>query len=226
MRKSLWIIAVILAAIVVGPAVASASDTVINFSSFSQPGSTYVEVGNSVTQQGFTFGGGNLYVWEASSPNLPSLSVADTSLFEFFAEFPVSITAAGDAPFTLNSIDLAPLIAGTTGVFNVTFTGTLADSSTVSQTFTVSDSDTLQTLDFSGFTNVVNVSFVQGANLGFFGSQGTAYQFDNVNVSLTPEPGTAVLWITGIGLMIVMRKRLAQLLRLGAGTHASLSRWV
>jgi hypothetical protein len=39
----------------------------------------------------------------------------------------------------------------------------------------------------------------------------------------TPEPGTAVLWLTGILLMIVMRKRLAQKLRLDTGTHRSLS---
>jgi hypothetical protein len=39
----------------------------------------------------------------------------------------------------------------------------------------------------------------------------------------TPEPGTAVLWLTGILLMIVMRKRLAQILRLDTGTHRSLS---
>jgi hypothetical protein len=38
----------------------------------------------------------------------------------------------------------------------------------------------------------------------------------------TPEPGTAVLWFTGIALMIVMRKRVAQLLRLDTGTHLSL----
>jgi hypothetical protein len=220
------VLTVLAAAIVVGPARVYASDTVINFSSLSQPGSTYVEVGNSVTQQGFTLGGGDLYVWQASSPNLPGLSTADTSLFEFFAGDPISITAAGDAPFTLNSIDLAPLIAGGDSVFKVTFTGTFADSSTLSQTFTVSDSDTLQTFDLSGFTNVVDVSFMQGANNGFFGSQGTAYQFDNVDVSLTPEPGTAVLWLTGIGLMIIMRKRIAQLLRFDTGTHGSLSRRV
>jgi hypothetical protein len=40
-------------------------------------------------------------------------------------------------------------------------------------------------------------------------------------LSPTPEPGTAVLWFTGIGLMIVMRKRIAHLL-LDTGMHGSL----
>jgi len=40
----------------------------------------------------------------------------------------------------------------------------------------------------------------------------------------TPEPGTAVLWLTGIVLMILRRKRIAQTLRLDTGTNLSLSR--
>jgi hypothetical protein len=42
-------------------------------------------------------------------------------------------------------------------------------------------------------------------------------------LSATPEPGTGVLWLTGIVLMIVMRKRIAQTLRLETGTYRSLS---
>ncbi len=76
------------------------------------------------------------------------------------------MTAAGNAVFTLHSIDLAPLIAGGTGTFNLTFLGTQADAATVSQTFTVSDSapSALHTFDFSHFTNLVSVSFTQGTN--------------------------------------------------------------
>src|SRR5579862_6886783 len=110
---------------------------IVNFAALSQAGSTFLDVGNPVIQQGFTFtsNSGDLYVWEASSPNLPSSNVADTSLFEFFAGA-TTLTANGGA-FTLNSIDLAPLIAGGAGSFDVTFTGTRADTSTVSQTCTV-----------------------------------------------------------------------------------------
>lgn len=203
----------VLVAAVVGPAAAYA-DTDINFGSLSQAGSTYASVGSTYTQQGFTFTSGSLYVWEASSPSLPGLSSADTSLFEFFAGGSTSMAAAGNAPFTLKSIDLAPLIAGGSSVFTVTFTGTFADSSTVSQTFTVNDTDTLQTFDFSGFTNIVKLSFTQGTNSGFFVSQDTAYQFDNVDIaspaSGVPEPGSLALVAIGIAGLVgfSLRRRL------------------
>ena len=53
-----------------------------------------------------------------------------------------------------------------------------------------------------------------GANLG--GPAGLIFSADvtyyPASTTVTPEPGTAVLWLTGIGLMILMRKRVAQLL--------------
>ena len=191
----------------------------IDFSSLSQSGSTFVDVGNSVTGDGFTFssGTGDFYVWEASSANLPSGNVADTSLFEYYADA-TTLTSYGGA-FTLNSIDLAPLIAGGTGTFDVTFTGTHADSTTVSQTFTVSDSpDGLTTFDFSaGFTDLVSVSFTQGTNSGFFAAQDTAYQFDNFNFTpgpthaAVPEPSSVILLLTTLlSVAFVARKCIAQ----------------
>src|SRR5579863_9919100 len=147
-------------AVILSGCLSAYGSTIINFGSLSEPGSTYFSEGSSYTQQGFTFASTALYTWEASSPNLPSLNSADTSLFEFFAFDTTTLTDAGDAPFTLNSIDLAPLIANGSGTFQVTFIGTFADSSTVDQTFTVSNTNhALQLFDFSGFTNVVSVSF-------------------------------------------------------------------
>jgi hypothetical protein len=191
----------------------------VDFSSLSQSGSSFVDVGNSVIADGFTFssGDGDFYVWEASSGNLPSGNVADTSLFEFFADA-VTLTSYAHE-FALNSIDLAPLIAGGTGSFDVTFTGTHADSSTISQTFTVSDSpEELTTFDFSGgFSDLVSVSFTQGTNSGFFAAQDTAYQFDNFNFTpgpvrtVVPEPSSVILQLTTLlAVAVVARKRIAQ----------------
>jgi len=47
--------------------------------------------------------------------------------------------------------------------------------------------------------------------------------YPTLTATITPEPGTATLFLTGIVLMILSRKRLAQLLRLNSGTHGSLS---
>jgi hypothetical protein len=59
----------------------------INFSTLSQPGTGSTALGNVVTQQGFTFTDllngpfrNGFSVWQASSPNLPGLSTANTAL--------------------------------------------------------------------------------------------------------------------------------------------------
>lgn len=180
-----------------------AGATIINFSSLSQAGNSFASVGGSYTQQGFTFTSADaaLYVWQASSANLPSLATANTSLFEYFAFSTTTLTDAGN-PFSLSSIDLAPLLTGGTGTFSVTFTGTHPDTTTVSATFTVNDTSppSLQTFSFSNFTNLVSVAYTQGTNSGFFQTQVSAYQFDNVVVSASTisEPGTLVLLAGGI----------------------------
>ena len=181
----------------------SAGATTINFSSLSQAGSSFASVGGSITQQGFTFTSASaaFYVWQASSPNLPSLAPANTSLFEYYAFSTTTLTDGGN-PFTLSSIDLAALLTGGSGTFTVTFTGTHPDATTVSQTFTVNDTSppSLQTFSFSGFTNLVSVSYAQGTNSGFFQNQVSAYQFDNVVVttSSVPEPGSLALLGSGV----------------------------
>ncbi|MDQ2712214.1 MAG: hypothetical protein M3Y72_26360 [Acidobacteriota bacterium] len=101
------IVRVLVAAIAACPIAAEAAT--INFSSLAQPGNSYAMEGSSYTQ-GFTFANGSFAVWQTSSPNLPGLDPTNTSLFEFYAGGATSLTAAGNAPFTLSSIDLAPLI--------------------------------------------------------------------------------------------------------------------
>ncbi len=191
-----------------------AQATTLNFASLAQAGSGFNSIGPSYTQSGFTLSSTALTAWESGAASLPSLSAADTSLFEFYADYTTTLTAAGNAAFTLNSVDLAPLIAGGSGTFNVTFVATFANSSTLSDTCTVSDGSpaTLQTCALAGFSNVVSVSFQQGTNIGYFGSQETGFQFDNLVINgatSVPEPATFGLMALGLVAAVASRRRRA-----------------
>lgn len=182
--------------------VAVSASSTIEFSGLSQPENGIISVGGSITEQGFIINSAtsNFNVWGASSPNLPGLSPVNTSLFEYYAGSTTTLTNAGNATFTLSSIDLAPVLPNGSGTFTVNFTGTLADSSTVSQGFTVSNSPNLQTFNFSNFDNVISVSFTQGTNSGLFGQQISAYQFNNLVVIPTAVPVPAAFWMFGLAL--------------------------
>ena len=116
----------------------------------------------------------------------------------------------------LTGIDLAQWGAdqpGGPGTFDVTFFGTRSDSSTVNQTFQVernAGSPILQPFLFSGFTDLVSVTFQQGV----FGG-GTAYQFNNVVLegdfpATVPDSGSLSLVGMAVGFVIAMRRRWAR----------------
>lgn len=194
-----------LIAIAVSAIPGAALATTLNFAGLAAAGNSWNAVGATYTLDGFTVA--TLYgldAWGTSSPNLPGLASANTSLFAFYAGDSVSVTEGGTA-FSVNSIDLAPVLAGGQGTFDVTFIGTLFGSGTVSQTCTVTDGTptALQTCDLSGFNNLVSLQFAQGTNGGFYESQISAYQFDNIVLNgssgpSVPEPGT--LGLLGLGL--------------------------
>jgi hypothetical protein len=64
-------------------------------------------------------------------------------------------------------------------------------------------------------------AFLEVRNSGVYGEE-TDPSNDVIATAVTPEPDTAVLWFTGIGLMILLRKRVAHLLRLDANSSLSL----
>ncbi len=184
--------------------ISTAQATVINFSGFSAVGTGFSNLGNSVTQDGFKFTSNTIGVWQDSSPNHPTGGTSSTSLLEYTAYMGTTISEINNSPFQLNVIDLAPWGTGQIGTMNVTFLGTKSDSSTVQQTFTVDNNGgstpVLQHFIFSGFTDVVGVSFTQGAY-----SNSAAYQFNNlivndnqINQASVPEPATMLLF--GIGM--------------------------
>jgi len=196
------------------PSIAAA--TLIDFSSFSQAGTGFNNLGTSVNQSGFHFTstggpvGDALGVWQASSPDHPAGGAATTSLTEFFRDSHTTMTALSGGTFALTAIDLAPWRLDTeagvvAGTFSVTFTGRHPDNSTVTETFTVARASglpVLQHFTFTGFTDLADVEAVQGVFVN-----GTAYQFDNIDVTVTPEPSTLLLLGSSLSALPVLARR-------------------
>jgi hypothetical protein len=90
----------------------------------------------------------------------------------------------------------------------VIFTGTLVGGGTVSETFSVTAVPPpfeFQTFDFTGFTGLTSVSWVQD-----FASQGL-HQFGNVHLSTAvPEPCTLALLAIAIPLVAACRSWIGQ----------------
>jgi hypothetical protein len=180
--------------------------------------------GSSLSFGGFDFSTNNvssygLSVWAAANPNHAVGGAAATSLFEYAATFQISFQRTGGGVFDLQGIDLANFGANMGNfppTFGVTFTGTLANNSTVTQTFQVANSGPigaspiLQSFVFSGFNNLVKVDVTQGTYIF-----GDAFQFNNLVVQ-TPTPGptaavpepVTLLWVgTGLGLLAARLRR-------------------
>lgn len=89
------------------------------------------------------------------------------------------LTKDDGGPFNVVSIDLAEITTDG-GAAEVPFTGTRADGSTVSATFTTDGVEGFQTFTFDGFTDLVSLSW----------DQIPAYhQFDNINLTFgTADP--------------------------------------
>ncbi len=181
---------------------------IIDFQSLEQINSSVNDIGNTYTEKGFTF--------DALAPNLYGFVVIGTLEFRYPGSTALinntpdgvtRLTQVGGEAFDLVSMNLNSL----NGNYNVTvgFTGTKADLSTVTQSFTTDGLlNTLQTFTFnSGFTNLTQVTWLQ---------DNPYHQFDNVNVT----PAVAVPWETDslpvvgstvlFGLGIWGKRKLAQ----------------
>jgi hypothetical protein len=209
---------VIAAAIVVGGtlmfAAQPAEALVINFSPLAQAGAGFNSIGDTYSQDGFTFTGSAqpegsafnyLGTWGSSDPDHPIGGSNTTSLMPYYQDTLFTITP-NSGTFDLKSVDLAQwgfdqlLFAPS---FSVTFDGVVNGGGLVSQTFSVSNlagSPVLSTYAFSGFTNLTQVSVVEGTY-----DLGTAWQLDNLCVGsgtcATPLPSTWAMLIAGfVGL--------------------------
>jgi len=173
----------------------AAQAVIIDFQSLEQNNSDVNYAGFTYTEDGFTLD--NL-----STPNpfkffgtQASRYPGSTALLNDTVDGITRLTQNGGGLFDLNSIQLTS--ANGDDSVTVNFTGTKADSSTVSQAFTTDAIlSTLETFTFnSSFTNLVSVEWIQASPF---------HQFDNINVtpSATPVPEpSAILGLLGLGLL-------------------------
>jgi hypothetical protein len=200
MKKSLFIIPLLFAAL--GAPTVVRADITYDFDLTVGAGS----VSGTITTDG-TIGGigaGNIAGW--------NLTLADGTNTLVLTPFNSSVTVSGccGGALTATPTDLA---------FN----------------FGLSESYGAQ-FDFNGIDSTVGELC-----LSFYCSEGDGIEISNLDsvgdnvfvdefpplytgteiATVTPEPGTAILWLTGVVLMILMRKRLAQLLRLDTGGAAA-----
>ncbi|MCA2723050.1 MAG: PEP-CTERM sorting domain-containing protein [Microcystis sp. M048S1] len=172
----------------------AAQAVIIDFQSLEQNNSGVNNVGFTYTEDGFTLD--NLSIASfAFFGTQASRYPGSTALFNNTVGGITRLTQNGGGLFDLNSIQLTS--ANGDDSVTVNFTGTKADSSTVSQAFTTDAIlSTLETFTFnSSFTNLVSVQWIQASPF---------HQFDNINVtpSATPVPEpSAILGLLGLGLL-------------------------
>ncbi|MBF2058098.1 MAG: PEP-CTERM sorting domain-containing protein [Cyanobacterium sp. T60_A2020_053] len=182
---------------------AEGASFVIDFEALRNDSAGLTNEGASYSEDGFT-----LVTSNPNNSNFFSVNAQDTPRYQGSVSFfdnnvngEATLTKDDGSAFDLLSIDLDQL--NTTGGAPVNFTGTKADSSTVNQSFTldgvgVTDDSTrgFQTFNFTGFDNLLSVSWIQ---------QAPFHHFDNITLSAsnsltTPEP-SLVLGIISFGVL-------------------------
>jgi hypothetical protein len=181
--------------------VAAASQAVvITFDALGSAGTTSNNVASPYTELGYTFtsnssGTGNEFaVWQSGSVDY----TGSPALFNNFDSGITTLTAVGGSAFNVVSIDLANVYrtAGTNQI--VSFTGTRADTTTVTNNFTLTDSANMHTFTFTGMTNMVSMAWTQLSPY---------HQFDNVTLSPVPEPASILLVAAGLAAVSRRRRR-------------------
>jgi hypothetical protein len=142
-----------------------------------------------------------------------------TALFHHISLGEISLTRTDGGAFDFYSIDLAELPGGDafgnpvkSAPFGLTFFGTTAGGSTVSETITVDSFLTLKTYNLTGFYDVVEVHWFQGAGPTNDPPSPT-HQFDNLELAAVPAPGTLTLacigafMLTGFGYLPARRHK-------------------
>lgn len=196
MKKT--ILAAALALVSLGCA-AQASAAVLDFESLAHDAEV-ANVGYSYEQDGFLVSnlntnGSDFSSWGSSS----AFFTGSTALMNDNDAGLTQLTQIGGGLFSLSSITLAVAAPGITDEnVGVTFVGTLANGSSVSQTFSVADGAAQVFAFDSSFTNLASVRWTNDAMY---------HQFDNINVAAVPEPESYAMLLAGLGLVGAVARR-------------------
>ncbi len=173
----------------------------MTFEPLAQAGTSFQAVGSSYSEAGFTVTSASANgMYSAQTGNVGGY-FGSTSLFENSFSGAVTLTESGGSAFALNSIDLAPVATFWPAGATVTFSGALNGGGTVSQSFTLDNTYIFQTFFFTGFSNLLSVSWTQDFPY---------HQFDNIvlNSAAVPEPGAlALVALALVGMAALRRKQ-------------------
>jgi PEP-CTERM motif len=172
---------------------------VLDFESLSAAGSSSNDVADGYTEDGFQFlnldrvGLSNAFaIWQTGNSFFPG----STALFNNGFGNTTRLIQVGNGAFSLSSIDLANAFLDNNPQA-LTFIGTRADNSTVTNVFSMTTPTVMTTFNFSGMTNIVKMEWVQSFSV--------AHQFDNITTGVVPEPAT--LAVLGLGALALVRRR-------------------
>ena len=182
--------------IAMAAAAALSAATVIDFEELAVTNGWMQNVADGYTSQGYVFTSSfsrndSFAVW--ATDNSSGFYPGSTALFNKYAGERTTLKRTDLGAFDMASIELCNVWRSTI-TQSIRFTGTRADASTVTNTFTLTDPANLHTFAFSGMTAIVKLEWDQLSPFN---------QFDNVTI--VPEP--ASLAMLALGGLALLRRR-------------------
>ena len=193
-----------------------ANTVILDFQSLEHMDAIPTQHDSIYTEDGYTLNSNNTVsrfaTWGTRQP--PNLYLRSTALINLDFNGLTTLTKSDNGLFNLMSIDLAASDPGNQILIGVSFTGTKADNSTVTQTFTgITGFDRYF---LNNFTNLNKVEWTQSTysiDDPFDGNYHTGHQFDNIvlnfggDIVTTPVPAAAWLFSSALMGFVGLRRK-------------------